>query len=71
MLQIPRTLPALQYGLDPGFSLAAFARALRHGHNTTHVIEGASEGMLVQNASLIAQLISDFIGQPQPLVGRA
>ena len=50
-----------KYGLDPNYSAAAFGRALTHRRNTTRILMGATEGMLVQNASLIAKLLSDFV----------
>jgi len=52
---------AKKYGLDAEFSLATFAQALTHRHNTTIFVPGAGQGMLVQNASFIAPLIADFV----------
>merc|ERR1739845_119338 len=32
------------YGLDPQFSMDTFAKALVHGHNSTHMLQGAGQG---------------------------
>jgi len=51
----------IKYGLDPQFSFNAFGRALTHGHNSTQYLQGAGEGMLIQNSSKIADIISNFV----------
>ena len=50
------------YGLNPQFSLDTFGKALTHHMNSTHWLPGASEAMLMQNATRIADLISEFLG---------
>jgi hypothetical protein len=57
-----------KYGLDPQFSLNTFARALTHGHNSTHFLQGGTQGMLVQNSTFIAKMVLDFMKHPQRIV---
>lgn len=54
-------------GLDPAFSLEQFDQAYTHGHNTSHFIE-ATQGMMSQNASLLAGLIKDFTSDSSIMV---
>lgn len=55
------------YGLDPTFSLNALDKILTHGHNSSYFIQ-ATEGMLHQNASYLANLIKDFVEPRMPLM---
>lgn len=50
-----------KYGLDPEFSDRAFANALTHGRNSSYLVQGGSQGMLIQNSSLIAHVVQDFL----------
>jgi len=54
------------YGLDPQYSLDAFGRALTHGRNATHFLKNAGEGMVVQNSTVIANLVVDFMSDVPP-----
>jgi len=55
------------YGLDPSFSLGELGKILTHGHNSSYFIE-ATEGMLHQNASYLANLIKEFVHTPHTLM---
>lgn len=56
-----------KYGLDPQFSFDAFGRALKHGHNSTRFLKGAGQGMLIQNSTIIANMVADFIHKAPPV----
>lgn len=51
------------FGLDATFSLNTLDEVLTHGRNTSYFVE-ASEGMLHQNATYIAKIITEFVGKP-------
>lgn len=48
-------------GLDPQYSLDLFGTLLTHRNNMTMHLDGATEGMLEQNATLVAGLIKRFL----------
>jgi len=51
-----------KYGLDPQFSLDAFAGALHHSNRSSlHFLTDAGQGMAVQNATLLATMLKDFV----------
>jgi len=54
------------FNLDINFSLSALDKALTHGKNHTHLV-AATEGMLGQNVSVVADLLKDFLGLQQTL----
>jgi pimeloyl-ACP methyl ester carboxylesterase len=57
-----RSLADLEkYGLNPQFSDESFAKALSHGRNSTIYVHGGSQGMVIQNSSMIASKVAEFI----------
>merc|ERR1740121_66522 len=45
-----------------------FDQALTHRHNRTHIVPEAGEGMIIQNSTLLARLVIDFLGRQSSAV---
>jgi len=50
-----------KYGLNPQYTMDQLSKALTHGHNKTLFVAEGTQGMMVQNSSLIADQVVRFM----------
>jgi len=51
------------FGLDPQHTWEVLDQVMTHGHNVTLVVPEAGQGMIIQNSTLLAHLVADFVGR--------
>jgi len=50
------------FGLDSKHTFDVLDQALTHGHNATRIVPEAGQGMIIQNSTLLAHMVTEFLG---------